>query len=457
MKPLTLETICKEVGGTLFGSGNPKTLVDNIVTDSRKIQVGDFFVPIKGENFDGHQFLKQVYEQGAVCSFSAMDFIPPEGKNCIKVADVRIAMGDLARYLLELFQVPVIAITGSVGKTTTKNIIASVLAQKYNVHKTGGNYNNDLGLPLTVFEMNENHEVVVLEMGMSAFGEIHYLSSIAKPDIGVITNVGIAHIEYLGSREGILKAKCEIFDFMKPNGIAILNGDNDKLQELEGECSFPIDWIGIDNKKGIWAKQIQSNGIENISCVLVTPKGEIPVTIPVPGEHMVLNALLAAAVGIRLGLTLEEIKQGIEIFQSDKMRMAVNKTKSGFTVIDDVYNANPISMKASVDVLSEATGHKVAILGDMYELGMDEKKLHGEVGAYAVEKGIDVLVALGPISISMAEKAKEVGGKEIYHYDTQEEFWEKGFGIFQKGDTILIKASRGMQLEKTVEKIQGVE
>lgn len=457
MKPLTIETICNVVGGTLLGSGDTQTLVDTIVTDSRKITSGDFFVPIKGETFDGHSFLPQVYEKGAVCSFSAVDFMPPQGKTCIRVVDTRIAMGDLARYLLEGFHVPVVAVTGSVGKTTTKNMIASVLAQKYSVHKTEGNFNNDLGLPLTVFDMTQNHEVAVLEMGMSAFGEIHYLSSIAKPDIGVITNVGIAHIEYLGSRDGILKAKSEIFDFMKPDGVAVLNGDNDKLQELEGNLSFPIDWVGMENKKGIWAKEVVSNGIQSISCTVVTPKGDMGVTIPVPGEHMVSNALLATAVGLRLGLTLAEIKEGIETFASDKMRMAMSKTKGGFTMIDDTYNANPISMKASVDVLSGATGRKVAVLGDMYELGAEEEKLHGEVGAYAVEKGIDVLVALGPISAAMAQGAKQAGGKMVYHYDTQEEFWKKGLGIFQKNDTILIKASRGMHLEKTVEKIQGVE
>ena len=455
MKPITLEAIAKAVNGKISDEKYNNIIIENITTDTRKIAEGDLFIPLKGENFDGHNFIQQAFESGALCCLSAENI--ETYKPCIYVSDTRVALRDLAEYYISLFNIPVVGITGSVGKTTTKDMIASVLMQKYNVLKTEGNFNNEIGLPLTVFRITDDTEVVVLEMGMNSFGEIHNLSKIAKPDIAVITNVGVSHIENLGSREGILKAKCEIFDYIKNNGTAILNIDNDMLKTLEGKTSFKILWYGIENKKDIYADNIVKNGVESISCDIHMNNEMFNVCIPVPGEHMVLNAMAAALVGKTLDLSISEIKRGIEEFVPTKMRMAVFKTKNGTTLINDAYNANPVSMKASIDVLSGVEGEKIAILGDMFELGDFAEKMHYDTGVYAAQKNIDKIICIGNISKSMYEGAVSLGGNAFY-FETQEDFFENGFEkLINKGATVLVKASRGMHFEKTAEKIQEVK
>lgn len=455
MKPITLEAIAKAVNGKISDEKYNNIIIENITTDTRKIAEGDLFIPLKGENFDGHNFIQQAFESGALCCLSAENI--ETYKPCIYVSDTRVALRDLAEYYISLFNIPVVGITGSVGKTTTKDMIASVLMQKYNVLKTEGNFNNEIGLPLTVFRITDDTEVVVLEMGMNSFGEIHNLSKIAKPDIAVITNVGVSHIENLGSREGILKAKCEIFDYIKNNGTAILNIDNDMLKTLEGKTSFKTLWYGIENKKDIYADNIVKNGVESISCDIHMNNEMFNVCIPVPGEHMVLNAMAAALVGKTLDLSISEIKRGIEEFVPTKMRMAVFKTKNGTTLINDAYNANPVSMKASIDVLSGVEGEKIAILGDMFELGDFAEKMHYDTGVYAAQKNIDKIICIGNISKSMYEGAVSLGGNAFY-FETQEDFFENGFEkLINKGATVLVKASRGMHFEKTAEKIQEVK
>lgn len=455
MKPITLEAIAKAVNGKISDEKYNNIIIENITTDTRKIAEGDLFIPLKGENFDGHNFIQQAFESGALCCLSAENI--ETYKPCIYVSDTRVALRDLAEYYISLFNIHVVGITGSVGKTTTKDMIASVLMQKYNVLKTEGNFNNEIGLPLTVFRITDDTEVVVLEMGMNSFGEIHNLSKIAKPDIAVITNVGVSHIENLGSREGILKAKCEIFDYIKNNGTAILNIDNDMLKTLEGKTSFKTLWYGIENKKDIYADNIVKNGVESISCDIHMNNEMFNVCIPVPGEHMVLNAMAAALVGKTLDISISEIKRGIEEFVPTKMRMAVFKTKNGTTLINDAYNANPVSMKASIDVLSGVEGEKIAILGDMFELGDFAEKMHYDTGVYAAQKNIDKIICIGNISKSMYEGAVSLG-ENAFYFETQEDFFENGFEkLINKGATVLVKASRGMHFEKTAEKIQEVK
>ena len=455
MKKLTLLEIAKAVGGELSNKEFENNTIDSITTDTRKIKKGDLFIPLKGDNFDGHNFIDKAFESGAYCSLSS-EKIESE-KPIIYVSDTRKALRDLAEYYLSLFDIPVVGITGSVGKTTTKDMIASVLTQKYNVLKTEGNFNNEIGLPLTVFNVTEDTEVVVLEMGMNSFGEIHNLSKIARPDIAVITNVGVSHIENLGSREGILKAKCEIFDYMKKDGTAVLNIDNDMLSTLEGKTEFKVLWYGVENKKDIYADNIVKNGIESISCDIHTASESFNVCIPIPGEHMVLNAMSSTLVGKLLGLTTNEIKRGIEEFVPTKMRMAVTKTEKGTTIINDVYNANPVSMKSGIDVLSGASGETVCVLGDMFELGDYAEKMHYEVGKYASQKNIDKIICIGTISKAMYKGALDNGGNAFY-FETQDEFIEKGIeNLIKEGDTVLVKASRGMHFEKTVDKIQEVK
>lgn len=457
MKSLRLEEIAKAVDGCFVSSVKDagQIVIDRITTDTRKIEKGDFFIPIKGEKFDGHEFISQAFEKGAVCCFSEKKLT--ETKNpYILVEDTRKAIRDLAEYYRSLFSIPVIAITGSVGKTTTKDMISSVLMQKYRVLKTEGNFNNEIGLPLTLFRLEESHEVVVLEMGMNQFGEIHNLSKVARPSIGVITNIGVSHIENLGSKEGILQAKRELFDFMTENSIAVLNGNDEYLMTLENDLKQKIIWYGTEKEHHVFSENITPRGLEGISALINTEKGSFSVLIPVPGGHMVLNAMAATAVGLQLGLSLEEIKTGIEAFVPTKMRMAIIKTGKGTTIIDDAYNANPVSMKASLDVLVGSKGKTAAILGDMFELGTFSEKMHYEVGKYAAELKIDTIICIGEASQAMCHGALDCGHRNVFYYPSQDLFLEEGVANLEAGITILVKASRGMHFEKTVEKLNEV-
>lgn len=459
MIPLSLDEILKASNGAVIqGSASENIIINNITTDSRKITENSLFVPIIGEVFDGHDFIMSSFEKGAVCALSSKENIYENEKTVIKVEDTKKAFRDIAEYYIQKNKLPVVAITGSVGKTTTKDIIASVISQKYNVLKTEGNFNNEIGLPITAFKLEKENEAIVFEMGMNSFGEIHNLSKIAKPDIAVITNIGVSHIENLGSREGILKAKCEIFDYISKNGTAVLNSDDDMLITLENMLKTDIIWFGLKNKRDIFAKNIENQGLSGTNCTIVTKNGEIDVKINVPGEHMVLNALAATAVGIKMGLSNEEIKKGIENFLPSKMRMSIIKAGNGISIINDTYNANPISMKAAIDVLASESGSKVCVMGDMFELGDFAEKMHYDVGKYAAEKKIDRIICIGEFSKNTYKGAVDYGHKNTFYFKTQKEFMESNLNEYIKtGDIVLVKASRGMGLEKTVEKIQEVD
>lgn len=454
MKYLYIKEIIKAVDGILISENKDieNVFISNISTDTRNISNGQLFIPIKGDNFDGHEFINSAFEKGALCVLTEKDI--STDKLAIKVKDTRKALGDLAMYYRSLFDIPVVAITGSAGKTTTKDMIFSVLKEKYNVLKTEGNFNNDIGLPLTVFKLDDSYDVAVFEMGMSHFNEIHYLSKIAKPDIAVITNIGVSHIENLGSRDGILKAKCEIFDYLSQDGIKILNGNDDKLIKLKENQKKTCFYGYNSTQNDVFADEIAVKGISGISCQIHTPKSFFYVDIPQPGMHMVSNALAAASVGYYLNLTNYEIKNGIENFKPTKMRMDIIKTDK-YTIINDVYNANPNSVKAGIDVISSALGRKVCVLGDMLELGKFAKSLHREIGEYAAEKGIDVIICIGEISKNMYEGAFNIINKyqQVFYFKNQDEFLENVFNIIKSEDTILVKASRGMKFEKTIEKI----
>ncbi|MBR5468293.1 MAG: UDP-N-acetylmuramoyl-tripeptide--D-alanyl-D-alanine ligase [Firmicutes bacterium] len=452
MNKLTLGEICAAVGGKTTADEN--IIINSITTDSRKIEEGCLFIALSGERFDGHDFIPSSFEKGAVCCLSEKEGF--EG-NVIFVEDTKKALRDLAEYYLSILDIKVVGITGSVGKTTTKDMIASVLAQKYNVLKTDGNFNNEIGLPLTVFRLDSSHEVAVLEMGMSEFGEISNLTKIAKPDVAVITNVGVSHIENLGSREGILKAKCEIFEGLKNGGTAVLNLDNDMISTLKDKTDFNAVWFGVENKGDFYAEDIRDKGLEGIDCKIVSAEERFDVSISVPGNHMVLNALSAAAVGKTLGLTSEEIKAGIECFVPTGMRMSVEKSENGYTIINDVYNANPVSMKAAIDVLKKAEGRRTAIMGDMFELGTFSKSLHEETGKYASESGVEKLIFIGEASKYGFDAAVSEGSSAVY-YKTVDEFLNDDIkSFFAKDETILVKASRGMHFERIVERLHEVK
>lgn len=453
MIDFSLNEICSAVKGKLYNADG-KALVKKITTDSRQAGEGCVFVALKGEKADGHSFAEKAVTDGALCVISEIDF---DGIPYIKVEDTRRCLMEIARAYRLKSGVKVVGITGSVGKTTTKDMVASVLAEGFCVHKTNGNFNNDIGLPLTVFDITPEHELAVLEMGMNQFGEISRLSYGGVPDVAVITNVGVSHIENLGSREGILKAKSEIFDFMADDSFSVLNADDDMLITLKGKRKNII-WYGIENKTDIYADNIESDGLNGIKCLIHTDKWTIAVDIPVPGRHMVLNAMAAAGVGMVMGLSPEKIKRGIENFSPTKMRMDISETEKGVKIINDAYNANPVSMKAALDVLKGCEGKRIAVIGDMFELGDFADDMHYDVGKYAAESGIDTLIFIGKASAAMKKAAEDSGFKDYHYFPTQEEFLKEDMTeYFNKGDTVLVKASRGMQLEKTVRRIQEVK
>ena len=460
MKKITIREIIKATGAQMIALGDMDAALNkeiwHVTQDSRETKEGTLFVARIGEVRDGHDFLPQCFENGVTACLSQKVVAPKNGAIVLLVPDTGKALLDLAAYYRDLFDIPYIAITGSVGKTTTKDMIASVVSQKYDTLWTQGNFNNEVGVPLTIFRIEDHHQAAVIEMGMNHFGELDRIATAVRPHIGVISNVGVAHIGFLGSREGILKAKCEMLDHLDKDGVAILNADNDMLQTLEGKLPHTIKWFGVENKRDFYADEIEVVGLEQTKCTLHTPIGSVSVTIPVPREHMVLNALSAAAVGVELGLTLEQIKAGIDSFTPTKKRMTLMKDVNGLTILNDSYNANPVSMKSALDVLANAEGRKVAVLGTMGELEDYAPAMHKEVGAYAAEKGTDVLICIGKWNDCMEAGAKEGGMTEVYCYNTQEEFWENGLSLIKEGDNVLVKASLSTGLSRTVDNLQGV-
>ena len=476
MKHMSLREITLACGGTYYGNdASLSTEVTGVAIDSRKIEDGFLFIPIKGARVDGHDFIPQVMEKGALCTLSER-VLPNACHPYILVDSCEQAMKEIAQHYRTSLDIKV-GITGSVGKTSTKEMIASVLSQKYNVLKTAGNFNNEIGLPLTIFNIREEHEVAVLEMGINHFGEMHRLTKMAQPDVCVITNIGLCHLEYLGDRDGILKAKTEMFDYMQPNAKIILNGDDDKLITVgEVKGSLPK-FFGLSTEHDAFATDIHSLSLKGTRCTLHLGDNNLETTIPIPGEHMVYNALAGALVGQELGLTPDEIKAGIEALIPISGRNNLIETES-LLIIDDCYNANPVSMKASLDVLATADTRKVAIMGDMYELGTDEKELLAGCGRHAAEKQIDVVICIGQLAKYMAEGATQIvnaismaedsaaqqegaGSKHVtqsvvYHFNTKADFFNEADTLLKKGDTILVKASHGMEFPEIVEHLKDL-
>jgi len=451
MIPMKLAEIASAVNGVLNNASYVALEAASIETDTRKLCAGGLFVPLKGETFDGHDFIAAALANGTVCALSEReaDIDAP----IIRVASTRQALLALAAHYRRKFDIPVVAITGSAGKTTTKDLIASVLSEKFNVLKTHVNENNEIGLPKTVFRLNDIAEIAVLEMGMNHFGEMRNLSRTAQPDIVVITNVGTAHIENLGSREGVLAAKSEAFDFLRPGGRIILNRDDDMLPTLQSTRD-DISYYGFDSGNACYATDIVHSGLSGISFVCHTPRETFHVHVPLPGKHMVSNALAAAAVGDALGLSGAEIAKGIRKFTPSGMRCDTFTTAKGLTIIDDSYNANPAAMKATLDVLQTAPGRRIAILGDMLELGAFSAQLHREVGAYAASLGLAQIICIGQESRAMYEGALDAGGT-ARHFETKADFLQMIETLIADGGTFLIKASRGMGFEQITERLRN--
>jgi UDP-N-acetylmuramoyl-tripeptide--D-alanyl-D-alanine ligase len=413
---------------------------------------------LEGERFDGHAFINDALEAGAAGCLTARErtsYLP--GKFYIKVGSTQRALRDLARWYKSRFDIPFIGITGSVGKTTTKDMVAAVLGERYTVLKTEGNFNNEVGLPLTLLRLDHTHQICVLEMGMNHFGEIEYLSGIVEPDVAVITNIGDSHIENLGSRENILKAKCEIFHHLKPGGLAVLNGDDELLTTLRGALDFPTVWYGQGENVSYRAMDLDSDGESLLRCRLCTPAGQCQVEIPALGEHMVYPALVASVIGERYGLTQEEIVRGILHFAPTKMRMNILRRGDGITILNDAYNANPQSMRAAIQVLATNKGKtKIAVLGDMFELGPLAPTLHAGVGECVAKAGIDCLICAGELSQHIADAATAQGMTEVYWRPNKKEAMAVLEQVVKPNCTVLVKASRGMAFEELVEFIKGI-
>ena len=456
MKNMTLKNITAACHGTFHGDSSfLEKEITGVAIDSRKAAPGFLFVPLKGARVDGHTFIPQVMEQGALATLTEED---PSSLTCpcIHVESCEKALRDIAAFYRMQLDIKVVGITGSVGKTSTKEPNASVLSRKYNVLKTEGNFNNELGLPLTIFKIRAKHEVAVLEMGISDFGEMHRLAAMAQPDIGVITNIGLCHLENLGTRDGILQAKTEMFDHLQVDGTVILKGDDDKLSTKQEVNGKPVIFYGVgedsafDIKKDIYATDIENHGLEGMRAKIHTPQGDFDAQIPIPGEHNVYNALAGTAVGLQLGLSIREIAQGIASVQTIAGRTNLLHVK-GMTVIDDCYNANPVSMKASIDVLAHTSGRRIAVLGDMGELGAEEKELHRNIGKAVAASGIDALFCAGTLAEEYASEAKANPECEVHYKKTREEMTEELLAYVKEGDTVLVKASHFMEFPKVVE------
>ena len=449
METITLGQLLQAVNGQLLGEFDKNAPIFHVDTDSRDIHPGSLFIPLAGERFDGHAYINAALESGAAgCLTQRERESYQPGKFYVKVASTQRALRDLAAWYKNQFQIPFVAVTGSVGKTTAKDMLAAVLGVKYKVLKTEGNFNNNIGLPLTLLRLDSSHQVGVVEMGMDKFGEIDYLGGIVKPEVGVITNIGDAHIERLGSRENIFKAKCELLPHIKPDGLLVLNGDDPMLSTLRGHAPVQAVFCGQGEGMEYRAQITGGDGVSHIHCRLTTPSMDREVCIPALGEHMVYPTLIAAAVAERFGLTPDEIEQGIRQFVPTRMRMNILRRGNGIIILDDTYNANPQSMRAAISVLSDSqSSYKIAVLGDMLELGPFSPALHAEVGEYLGQAGIQCLVAVGEQSAAMAQGARDAGVPQVLYCQDKGEAMER-LPMLLRGDcTILVKASRGMKME----------
>ena len=444
VEKITLDFLVKATGGSIV-FGSPDEVIDSISTDSRDCENVSLFIALAGENFDGNKFIPAAVQNGAKgyisdsdCTFTDCDF-------ALKVENSRKALLDIASSYRDRFNIDIVGLTGSVGKTTTKEMISSVLETERRIIKTQGNFNNEIGLPLTLFGIRKEHEIGVIEMGMSNFGEIERLSSCAKPSVAVITNIGESHIEYLGSQQGILKAKCEIFDGLKEGGTVILNGDDPLLYGIKGTLPFKTIYYGMKNADC----EVVATGITPGNNGISFSVGSERYSINLFGNHNVLNALCAITVGKTFGLSEENIKKGLAGFVSSGIRQSITE-KDGITVITDCYNAAPTSVKSAFDVLSQiAKGRKIAVLGDMAELGEKSEYYHKEIGEEAVKNNIDLLVLKGQYAKFVALGAE---GIEASIHETNEGIEKFLKDNLKKGDTVLFKGSRVMKLEEVANK-----
>ena len=449
MTGMTISRAAAVCGGRLCGEGDLGAELGSVVIDSRAVTAGDFFVAYKGERVDGHDYISAAFDRGAVCCLAQR---VPEGETrpILLVPDVQAALEQICAEYRRDLRLPVIGITGSVGKTSAKEMISAVLSQRLNVLKTDKNLNNQIGVPMTISRIRPEHQAAVVEMGISGFGEMSVLARIARPDMAVFTLIGQAHLEFLHDLDGVLRAKTEMLDFMADDAPVLINGDDEKLRGLQ--CRQKKISFGLGENCDIRAENIRLGGSGETFCDIVYGERRIPVEIRAYGRHMIYAALEGAAVGLLMGLSDGEIVKGVASFETVGRRAAVCDT--GFiTLIDDSYNANPDSVKCGIDSLMKMPGRHVCILGDMLELGEGSGEMHFDVGRYAGEKGAELVLTSGPLSRETCRGAGERGR----HFATREELIAALPGLIQKGDRVLVKASLGSRFDQISEALKELK
>lgn len=443
MKAMTFSEAAAAMGAqtTLAGS------FDAVTTDTRAIAQDGLFIALRGERFDGHSFAAQALAQGAAAVVTERDL--GLGERQLLVADTHRALLALAGYYRSLFQIPVIGVTGSVGKTTTKEMIHTVLSAKYNTLKNEGNLNNEIGVPLTLFRLEKAHEAAVIEMGMSGFGEIARMTRAVRPDAAVISNIGVSHIEKLGSQEGILRAKLEILDGMAPTAPLFLNGDDPLLATVR-PGAHPVTFYGIEQDRcSVQALHLTSEGA-GTDFALQFPGGTGRVSLPCPGRHNVYNALAAFAVGVYAGVEPQAAMEALRGYVPAGMRQRIRKA-GGATFIEDCYNASPDSVAAALAVLAEMqAARRIAVLGDMLELGAVSEQAHATSGKLAAQRGVSILMTYGERSAATAQAARACGLRDVRAYDDKRQLADDLAAELRQGDAVLFKASRGMKLEDVI-------
>jgi len=468
MKPLNLEQIKHAVNGNLICQC-PELLIEGVSTDSRTVKPGELFIPLIGDHLDAHKFIPQAitngcsavlvnrgyYEKNVLSQNPGPTLEASAGFPFIECEDTTKGLQDLAKYYLSTFDMKKVGITGSTGKTTTKEMVYYICREKYKTERNLGNYNNHIGLPLTVLLFAADTQVGILEMGMSEKDEIDLLAEIVRPDIGVITNIGTAHIENLGTRQGILDAKMEITNYFGKGNVLIVNRDND-LPDIEKlEVEYKLVTVGENGRSDMVISNITDLGENGITFTLEHRIGDEyesqKFKLNIPGRHNAYNGALAVSVGVELGVSLDEAARGLEKMENTDKRLSI-KGKDGMKIIDDTYNASVDSMKAGIDVLASVFGmRKIAILADMLEMGKKSAEYHEEVGEYLADKNFDLLITVGEASryIEMAA-GKKMSGIQTLHFDNQEDLNKKVKEIVRPGDVILIKGSRGMNMDQVV-------
>ena len=469
MKTLTTEEIARACGGTATSSVE----VTSVVIDNREVTPGALFVAIRGERLDGHQFVNAAIAAGAAAVMVHEDVVADVP--VIKVEDTEKALLTLARYYRETFDIPLVALTGSVGKTTTKEMIWCVLNAKYNAHKTQGNLNNSIGVPKVLLKMEEEHTAAVIEMGMNHKGEISVLTRTALPNMAVITNIGVSHIENLGSREGILAAKLEILEGLKEGSALILNNDNDmlsKLSESDFNHKYRIRTFGIHSDADVMATDIVYSDASTRFAAVIKPSKldgldgadgcesqecSFVVVLPTTGEHNVYDALAAISVGAELGIEPQKMADALAGYVPAGMREKMEVVK-GITLVEDCYNASPDSVRALSNTLrikGEGGHRKIAVIADMLELGAYSEEGHRNCGKYLADAGVDLLLTYGQLAKFVADEAKKNGVLRVFEFDSKEELAKHLIPLLKEGDVVAFKGSRGMMLEEVIDLVKG--